>query len=372
MKSIIVAGALPESLLNFRGQLIKSLTEDGWAVTAIAGEANKKIVDGLRNIGAYFIPYSIRRSGLNPFVDIVTYCQLKNIINKVNPDIYFGYTIKPIIWGGLASRNNPNVKFIALITGLGFAFQGKTIKRKVLCKIVEFLYRISLSFAHKVVFQNIDNLNYFVEKELVDKNKAEIINGTGVDLKHYQYANLRSGKVIFLLIARLLYEKGIREYISAAQKVKIRYPDVEFQLLGPSDPSPDGISLNAVKQWHDSKYITYLGESDDVRPFLQACHVYVLPSYHEGMPRTVLEAMSTGRPILTTDVPGCRETVIPGENGFLVPKADIYALVNRMIWFIENRDQLKIMGEKSRELAIIKYDVHKINRQLIMLCNKNK
>ena len=147
--------------------------------------------------------------------------------------------------------------------------------------------------------------------------------------------------------------------------VKISFPDVVFQLVGPEDPSPDGIPLSEIQEWHNKGWIEYCGVIDDVRPFLNDCSVFVLPSYHEGMPRTVLEAMSVGRPILTTDVPGCRETVLPGKNGFLVPKGDVEKLAERMIWFIENRDQWEKMGTKSRKLAEENFDVHQVNKELM-------
>jgi glycosyltransferase involved in cell wall biosynthesis len=216
-----------------------------------------------------------------------------------------------------------------------------------------------------VIFQNPDNLNEFVQRGIVPVAKCALINGSGVDISRYTHTPLPNNPPIFLTIGRLLGEKGFREYAQAAQIVKTRYPDVTFQLLGPEDPSPDGISLNEVQQWHQNGWLKYLGATNDVRPSLQNCHIYVLPSYHEGMPRTVLEAMATGRPILTTDVPGCRETVSQGENGYLVPKANAQALAERMIWFIENRDQWERMGKRSRELAEEKYDVHKVNAQLM-------
>jgi glycosyltransferase involved in cell wall biosynthesis len=175
-----------------------------------------------------------------------------------------------------------------------------------------------------------------------------------------------SSSPTFLLIARLLHEKGIREYAQAARKVKKRYPDAVFNLLGPADPSPDGVPLEEVQKWHDQGVIRYLGATNDVRPHLSVCHIYVLPSYYgEGLPRTIIEAMATGRPILTTDNVGCRETVIPGENGFLVPVRDVDALAERMIWFIEHREEWERMGRRSREMAEERFDVRIINRELM-------
>jgi glycosyltransferase involved in cell wall biosynthesis len=169
-----------------------------------------------------------------------------------------------------------------------------------------------------------------------------------------------------------LGEKGIREYAAAARIVKDRFPQSRFVLVGPLDPSPDGLSLDQVQAWHDSGTLVYQGATDDVRPFLRDCHVYCLPSYHEGMPRTVLEALAIGRPVLTTNVSGCKETVVPGQNGWLVPHANIDALVERMFWFLENQDQWQNMGQASRKLAEEKFDVKKINEDMLRILNGTK
>lgn len=361
----VIIGALPESLLNFRGELIKALISKHHQVIAMAAETGSKIADAVVMLGATFESYPVQRNGLNPAVDMKTLLALRKRFRELKPDVVMAYTIKPIIFGGLACRFLPNTRFYAMVEGLGFAFQGGSFIRNVLRSIVIALYRLALKRAESVIFLNPDNLNDFILHNIIPMNKAKIVNGTGVDLQHYAYTPLPITETTFLVIGRLLGDKGIREYAQAAQIVKARYPDTIFQLLGPEDPSPDGIPMADVQHWHQQGLLQYLGSTDDVRLYLQNCHVYVLPSYHEGMPRTVLEAMSIGRPILTTDVPGCRETVISGENGYLVPKANAKVLADRMIWFIENRDQWQRMGDRSRELAEEKYDVHKVNAQLM-------
>lgn len=365
MRSIVIIGALPESLINFRGDLIQAFIAKSSKVTAMAAKADSVVVSRLDKLGVDFRAFPVQRNGLNPSIDLKTWYALRKIFQEVQPDIVFAYTIKPIIWGGLASRALPNTRFYALVTGLGFAFQGGSLKRKLLSQLVTLLYRIALKKADRVIFQNADNLAEFVSRKIVPASKCALVNGSGVDVARYNYSPTLVGQPIFLTIGRLLGEKGFREYAQAAKIVKEKYPDTIFQLLGPADPSPDGISLVEVQEWQEQNLIDYLGSTNDVRLYLQSCHIYVLPSYHEGMPRTVLEAMATGRPILTTDVPGCRETVISGENGYLVPKTDAVALAERMIWFIENRDQWERMGKRSRELAEEKYDVHKVNAQLM-------
>lgn len=365
MKQFILVGTDFGYLINFRGSLIQSLLRANYQVTGMVSGKQINTTQQLTEWGAKLLTYPVQRNSLNPLADFKTWQSLRQTFQELQPNVILAYTIKPVIWGGLASRILPNTRFYALITGLGFAFQGETLKRKLLVKLVTFLYHTALKRAERVIFQNPDNLNEFVQRGIVPAAKCALVNGSGVDISRYTHTSLPNNPPVFLTIGRLLGEKGFREYAQAAQIVKTRYPEATFQLLGPEDPSPDGIPLSEVQHWHQQGWLEYLGSTHDVRPYLQNCHIYVLPSYHEGMPRTVLEAMATGRPILTTDVPGCRETVIPGENGYLVPKANALALAERMIWFIENRDQWEHMGKHSRELAEEKYDVHKVNTELM-------
>lgn len=365
MTHILLIGASPRSLINLRGDLLKALVAAGHKVTTMSADAPPEIVQQLAEIGVTFRPFPVQRNAMNPLCDFKTLLTLRKAYRELKPDIAFAYTIKPVIWGGFALRGNTRVRFYALVTGLGFAFQEGSLFRKLLTALVSRLYRVSFARASKVIFQNPDNRDLFIAKGIVPKEKCALVNGSGVDVVRFTVAPLPADGVVFLTIGRLLGEKGFREYAQAARIVKERYPDAVFRLVGPTDPSPDGISLEEVKGWQAAGWIEYLGESKDVRPHLAGCHVYVLPSYHEGLPRTVLEAMAMGRPILTTDVPGCRETVIPGDNGWLVPKADAKALAERMIWFIENRQEWQRMAQRSRQMAEERFDVHKVNRDLM-------
>jgi glycosyltransferase involved in cell wall biosynthesis len=366
LNRVVIIGALPESLLLFRGDLLKTMVTAGYAVTAMAAPADQGVIEQLKALGVRFKAYPVQRNGINPLRDTQTYFALRKALYELKPDVVLSYTIKPVIWGGIALKGMSATRFYALITGLGFAFQdGDSFLHTILTSLVIRLYRFSLTKASRVIFQNTDDRELFIAKQIIKIDKSELVNGSGVDLDHFAVANLPNNDVVFLTIGRLLGSKGFREYAKAARLVKLRYPKVLFKLVGPADPSLDGISLAEVKSWHDGGVIQYLGETRDVRPFINDCNVYVLPSYHEGMPRTVLEAMAIGRPILTTDVPGCRETVIVGENGYLVPKADPEALAERMIWFIENRDKLERMGQASRRIAEEKFEVHKINEKML-------
>lgn len=362
----MVIGALPSSLYNFRGHLIQCLKNRGFRVEGLASGASNDEVKAVEQLGAGYIDYPVSRSGLNPIEDLKTFKALRAIFKSQQPDVILAYTIKPIIWGAFAARFVPNCRFYALVTGLGFAFQKGNWKKYLLMKLVVFLYKTALKNTAKVIFQNPDNRQVFIDLGIVSEHKTAVVNGSGVDVSHFGVKALPSTPK-FLLIARLLGDKGIREYAKAAAVVKQQYPEAEFHLVGPEDPSPDGIQISEVNQWHESGVIHYHGATSDVRPFIKTCNIFVLPSYHEGMPRTVLEAMAMGRPVLTTNVPGCKETVVNGENGWLVEKANVEQLAERMIWFIEHPEQWKVMGDKGHQMANEKFDVHKVNAEILKI-----
>ncbi|HHF3201537.1 glycosyltransferase family 4 protein [Vibrio alginolyticus] len=364
--NFVLLGALPQSIVNFRGELVRRIGNLEYQVFALASDADSKEIENIEKLGAKYINYPIFRNGLNPYHDILTLLSLIKILAKVQPKVVLSYTIKPIIWGGLAARFTNVKSFYAMITGLGYAFQKGGAAKNLLNTLVKFLYRSALKKSKGVIFQNRDNMQVFIDEGIIPKEKCFLVNGSGVDLSHYSLSPLPSTPH-FLLIARLLGDKGIREYAQAAKLVKQKYPEAVFELVGPEDPSPDGIKLDEVHQWTESGAIKYSGATTDVRPFIENCAIYVLPSYHEGMPRTVLEAMAMGRPILTTDVPGCRETVIDGENGWLVEKANAEQLAEKMIWFIENQDKWQEMGKSSHDMAYEKFDVHKVNAEILKI-----
>lgn len=366
MSRIVIVGALAESLVNFRGDLIKSLVGLGNEVVAMAASSDQVTLIQIEKLGASFKSYPVQRNGMDPVSDLKTFFALRSTFSEVKPDIVLAYTIKPTIWGGLALRSlNTQARFYALITGLGMAFQPGSVKKKILTGLVTSLYRWALSKAEKVIFQNQDNRQSFVDCNIVKAEGSVVVSGSGVNLDHFIVAPLPRGHVVFLTIARLLGDKGLREQYRAAQIIKERYPEATFLLVGPGDPSPDGIPLSEVRAWQDSGALKYLGATSDVRPYIEQSHVYVLPSYHEGMPRTVLEAMAMGRPIITTDAPGCRETVVDGVNGFLVPVKDEKALAQAMERFILHPELIEKMGQCSREMVGSRFDVHKVNDDIL-------
>jgi len=364
MAKILIIAHYGKSLLNFRGELIKTLIKHGHRVILSAPENDfKKELEGM---GAEFVQIPLVRTGLNPIKDIYTLISLIRTMKEKEPDIVFSYAIKPVIYGSLAARIMKIPRVISLITGLGYVFTGSSWKHRVLQNLVCFLYRQALKGNDVILFQNPDDLNLFRERNILSvKNKAVLVNGSGVDVVKFNYAEPKTQPLSFLLIARLIWDKGIGEYVEAARQIKSRYPDVIFKLLGPFDSNPAAIKKEQINAWVTEGIIQYLGETNDVRPIIASSSVIVLPSYREGTPRSVLEAMAMGRPVITTNAPGCRETVIHGVNGFLVPIKDSAALADAMEQFILNKELIREMGLKSREIAVEKYDVHKVNNVIM-------
>ncbi len=365
MRVLIVAGHA-ESLLSFRGALISALQHKNFIVHVAAPGLSSSglLYEKLRanGIKAHAVPMS--RAGTNPFADVLTFLALLWLIIRIRPSIFLSYTIKPVIYGSLAAWLARVPKRFALITGLGYAFQGDG-SRNTIQILVQALYRVALSKAHKVFFQNPDDLLLFHERCILSRDRdVFVVNGSGVDINHYALSPLPNN-MSFLLIARLLGDKGIREYINAARIIREMHPDIIFRLVGSIDPNPSSISQCELDKWVNESVISYYGQISDVRPVLRDCSVFVLPSYREGTPRSVLEAMSMGRAIITTDAPGCRETVINGENGFLVPVRSVDGLVEAMKVLAANPELIAHMGRRSREIAEDKYDVHKVNAVML-------
>ena len=366
MKKIIIVAPISKSLINFRGDLIKDMKNKGYNVITASPALSGKYVNIFQQQKIDNIPINFQRNKLNPFYDLVTLIKLFKIFWEQSPDIILSYTIKPVIWGGLAARFF-KTNFYALITGTGFVFYGVSTKRKLLRSFVVLLFKLSLKKSKAVIFQNIDDLDLFVERGIVPRSKTHLVNGSGVNIKKFYLANIPKGIINFLCIARLKGDKGIRQYAAAAKIVKKKFPNIVFNLVGPVETSPDAISLDEVNSW--SNYISYKGEVEDVRPLIKDAHIYVLPSYHEGLPRSTLEAMSMGRPIITTNASGCKETVKEGVNGFLVPVASIDILAEKMIWFIEHSNQIEPMGIASRRMVEEKFDVCKVNAIMLDMMN---
>lgn len=366
MKVVVLGGYAP-ALVSFRGDLIAAMVSAGHEVIACAPGEYPEVAKALRARGASYRPVAVDRSGLDPIADLGAILGLRRLFRELRPDLVLAYTPKAVIYGAAAARLAGVPHIFTMITGLGYAFtDGRELKRRILRQVTTRLYRASLAGCESIFFQNQDDLDEFRGTGIVSATKPLIrVDGSGVDTAHYGFSGVVPGPPTFLLIARLLRDKGIVEYIEAATRLRAQHPEARFQLLGPPDDNPSGLSAALLDRWRQEGAIDYLGEAADVRPHLRASTVYVLPSYREGMPRTVLEAMAIGRAIITTDAPGCRETVVEGGNGFLVPPRDANALAEAMRRFITCPELAVAMGERSRAIAEQRFDVHRVNAVML-------
>jgi glycosyltransferase involved in cell wall biosynthesis len=376
MRILLVASYGP-SLINFRGPLLATLVSKGHCV-CVAAPLSLEATDlnhRLAAMGVRYLPIRLARGGLNPFGDIGTLKSLYCLLGQIQPDLVFAYTIKPVIYVGLAIRmhlllhRGLAIRFLPLITGLGYAFTvggGGGKARWLLRFLLQLLYFAALRSADVLVFQNPDDQSAFHAMGLVPPTAKTLrVWGSGVDLDAFTPHELPHAP-IFLMLSRLLIDKGVREYVEAARIVRIKYPLAVFRLAGMLDSNPTAIRQSELQNWIAGGDVEYLGHLSSVQMALQECRIYVLPSYREGTPRSVLEAMATRRPIITTDVPGCRETVVHDFNGFLVPPRDPQALAEAMYKMIEQPEVVtQTMAQASLDLARERFDVHKVNNQLL-------
>jgi len=363
---ILINGSYAPSLIGFRGPLIRTLCERGDEVHVAAPEIGDDVREELERYGARVHEVPLSRTGLSVAGDLTYFLALRRLMRRVAPDFVLGYTIKPNIWGSLAARSL-SIRSASMVTGLGYAFAPPAgLARRLLTGLSRRLYRLATSANDRVVFQNPDDLADFVAAGcLADPSKAGIVNGSGVDTAHYAPAPLPP-EPVFLLVGRLLGAKGVREYGRAAARLGARYPEWRFLLVGFPDEGLDGITPGELAGI-EAAGVEFLGRRDDIRPVIAQASVFVLPSYREGTPRSVLEAMAMGRPVATTDAPGCRETVIDGLNGRLVPVGDAEALAAAMEALGASRELREKMGAESLRIAREKYAVEQVNASLLRL-----
>ncbi|RLL47445.1 glycosyltransferase family 1 protein [Acinetobacter cumulans] len=373
MKFLMICSYLP-SALNFRGKLLEAIAHQGYEIHIMAPELSMfpDEYQQLQSLGYTVHDIPMQRTGTNPLADLKLLKHLYQQIRQIQPDYVLSYTIKPVIYGTLAGWLAKVPHRFALITGLGYAFQNvESGKRSLFQKMVHGLYAQALKHSDKVFFQNPDDLKLFQDMHLLEAEKPTVVvNGSGVNVQDFDVLPLPQNdagvvKASFLLIARLLGDKGVREYAEAARIIKAKHPTTEFHLVGWIDDNPSAIAQAELDEWIADGRLNYWGKLSDVRPAISQSSVYVLPSYREGTPRTVLEAMAMGRAIITTDAPGCRETVQHGQNGYLVGVKSVDDLVQSMQYFIEDPKLIEYMGQRSREIALNKYDVHQVNAHMM-------
>lgn len=361
MKYIVVSPK-NRTAYNFRGDLIRKIINCGNEV--IVTGPNRMDVAKIEELGARFVEVPNHKNSLNPFADLHYLHRLCKLFRQEKPDAVFGYTSKPVIYGSIAARITKVSHIVAMVTGAGYAFAAETAKAKIIKAVQCVLYKQAFACADVVIFQNTDDRGQFVREGLVREEKSRVVDGSGVNMEKFTVAPYPE-TVTFFMLARMIYAKGIREYLQACEMVKQKHPEVRCMILGNCENLPDALSEAELKSYVQRGIVEHFGETDAVADYYKQCSVFVLPSYYrEGTPRTILEAMAMGRPIITTDAPGCRETVLHGENGYLVPVRDSKAIAEKMLSFVENPEQIETMGQKSLEYCRRRYDVHKVNEDM--------
>lgn len=385
MRIAVVAGFAP-SLINFRAPLLRALRSRGHEVVALApsdsilgagpeglGTMGGDVRGALKDLGIELLGFPMRRGGVDPAADARTLLALRAHFRRIRPELVLPYTIKPVIYGSLAARMAGDIPVASLVTGLGYAF-GETgdagaalpLGRRVLRDVVVRLYRGALSNNRVVFFQNPDDRELFRSMGILGEGQRVcVVNGSGVDLKQFApappvTAHEFTGAPIFLCVARLLWAKGVGVYVEACRQLKQRHPQAVCRLLGAPDDVADAVPRDMLERWRQDRVVEFLDPVVDVRPHLAAASVFVLPSFREGTPRSSLEAMAMARPVITTDVPGCRQTVEDGVTGLLVPPFEPGALMRAMARFVEEPALIPQMGAAARRLAEEKFGADEV------------
>lgn len=370
VKTVAIISHYANSLVNFRGPMIRDILLRGHRVVVQAPDFNAATRAAMRVLGADAVDYPLARTGLNPLQDLRTLFCLWQEFRQSRPDVVFTYAAKTNVWGMLAARLAGVPRRVAMVEGMGYAFtegvDGKrSIKQRLLGVVLATLYRLAFRCADVVLVLNRDDARDLERWCGLSPAKTVLLGGIGVALEDWPEQPPHKSPLTFTLIARMLREKGIFEFLHAAKRIKARHPQVRFRLLGGLDSNPGGVQASDLQPWVDAGVVEWPGQVD-VKPWLEQTSVFVLPSYYrEGVPRSTQEAMAMGRPVITTDVPGCRETVVNGVNGFLVPPRNVDALVQAMERFILNPGLIAQMGGESRRIAEQKFDVRKVNAVLL-------
>ncbi|EBO9261340.1 glycosyltransferase family 1 protein [Salmonella enterica subsp. salamae] len=367
---ILMIGTTVQSLLGFRYELLKDLVNAGHKVYALSVDYDSTSKQTLIDIGVVPMDYTISRSGINPFKDFVNFISLYKIIKRISPDIVFSYFTKPCIWGSLAAYYAGVHKIIAMLEGLGFLFteqpNGIPQTTKILKRIQILLYKMAFKKINKLIVLNSDDRNDLLNAGCIEETKVYVLGGIGINLEYYKYSPAPLEPISFIFIGRLLREKGIYEFIAAAKNIKERFEKVTFNVLGNIDPAnPGSLKQNELDTIIKEEVINYVGYVNDVSTWLTKSSVFVLPSYREGFPRSTQEAMAIGRAVITTDVPGCRDTVVNNSNGFLIQRWSSDALIEAMEKFLLSKELIRDYGKESARIAKEKFDSRITNKKII-------
>lgn len=365
---ILVISPKNKTVFNFRGDLIKDMILKGHEVSVTG--PNQDYMEDVMALGVksfYEVPFV--KDNANVFSDLTYLKRLNKVVKNIRPDMIFGYTIKPVIYGSIAGRINKVKNIHMMVTGLGRVYTSDNWKTKIVRFITKILYRIAFKSCTKVIFQNKDDIEEFVQEKYLPRKKTELVNGSGVNMKRFQKKEFPN-TITFLMVSRVIREKGVMEYCQAARALKEEYKDIRCVLLGGFDSSIGALKEEDIAPYIQDGSIEFPGEVKSPEDFYYQSSVFVLPSYYrEGLPRTILEAMACGRAVITTDWPGCREAIEQGKNGILVPIKNSEALKNAMEQFVANKGQAIEMGECAYCLCKEKFEVSIINAQMRKIMN---
>ena len=363
MKKIVVMSSHTPSLFWFRMDMMKHFQTLGYEVVAIGNEDEATWIEHFQKHNVRYLSVDISRTGTDPRKDVAAFQGLHRVLRKEMPDKIFTYQAKTIIFGTLAARSLGIRDIYPLIAGMGSVFLHNDLKSAAIRKILFAEYKVALHKCPVVFFQNQDDAQIFLDRKLVKTSQVCLIHGSGVNLDRFSMLPMPS-TTAFLCISRLIRDKGVYEYLEACRAIRKEFPQVRCLLVGPFDSNPSALKAEELQPFIDDGSVEYYGEQEDVRPFLEQCSVFVLPSYREGTPKTVLEAMACGRAVITTDTPGCRETIIDGESGYFVPPRNIEKLSEKMQDFIAEPWKAANMGVKGRLRAEELFDVNKVNLEI--------
>lgn len=361
---IMISASHGRSLINFRGSLIKEMIMHGHEVICTSIEAEAEMGASISQLGAAYICIPGTRTGIGLLSNIRMLLGYIKVYHQWKPDLCFLYMSKPVVLGGLAAMICGIKHRVVFVTGLEVVFYSKGFRNTVIRNLLRLAFKIVHSGCEKIFFMSNDDYIKMLRWKLVKQEQAVKVNGSGVNMEYFTRKNLPQEDVV-CMTARLLWSKGIKEYAEAAEMVRKKYPHVMFFLVGGLDENPEAITKPELEALIEKGNIHYCGYAEDVRSYLERCTIFVLPSYHEGNGRSIVEAEAVGRPIITTTAPGCCETVVDGYNGFLVPPKNAAALADKILLLLVHPELKMKMAELSYQLCCEKYDVRKINQIFI-------
>ncbi|TKC56226.1 glycosyltransferase family 4 protein [Pedobacter hiemivivus] len=373
-KKVLIACDSSRTLLDFRGKLIEELLMKNDVHVFTPKISQQHVRERLQIMNVTVHENKLNGSNVSIFSDLKYIIQLYNLIKEIKPDIFFPYTFKPVIYGTIVAKLCKIGRITPMLTGLGYNFADKTPKKRLVSTITRVLLKFSLSSSKRIriIFQNRDDYQKLMASGIIGvKQQAFVVNGSGVDLTHYDYSPPEIKQISFLMISRLINAKGIKEFYEAAKLIRQKFSNVRFKLIGSYDDNIDSINKELYASIRSGEVIEYLGPVDDVRPYIKEASILVLPSYYgEGVPRCILEGMAMGRAIITCDSVGCRETVNTAakqRNGFLIPIKNVAALASKMEYYLKHTKNILTYGLNGRSFAKEKFDVNLVNAEMLKI-----